>query len=66
MQLIDARSPRAAVHRIDHRPGLSYEEALLEDVRIAILSGNFVDDIVDEDLPVAGRLQLIAEPETPQ
>lgn len=53
--------------RFNHPPGLSSEEALLEDVRISILSGTFVDEIVDEDLPLAGRIQLIQdEPETPQ
>lgn len=60
---------RATIPRFDRAPGLTHDEALLEDVRLAILSGTYIEDTPDdEDLPVVGRLQCFThpEPETPQ
>lgn len=61
------RQLRAFTPRFDRPPGLSHDEALLEDVRLSILAGTYIsDDIDDEDLPVAGRIERIAHTETLQ
>lgn len=61
------RETRAHIPRFDHGPGLSHDEAMLEDIRITILSGTYIDDTIDdEDLPLPGRIAMITEHETPQ
>lgn len=68
MQFLTAAT-RAAIPRFDHPRDMSHDESVLEDVRLAILSGTFIEgviDVDDEDMPLAGRITLIAEPETPQ